>query len=52
MNKQEKECYDKIVAMLPFQAVWALEYNYDKQKYKLQKNRAEKQRVKDRMEKA
>lgn len=44
----EKETYDKITAMLPFQAVWALEYRYDKQKYKLEKGRREKERVKER----
>lgn len=49
LNEVEKANYEKIVAMLPFQAVWALDYNFEKRKYKLEKNRREKERVKERL---
>ena len=42
----------KIEAMLPYQYDWAKEYLSMKQKRKLEKNRAEKQRVKDRLAQA
>lgn len=44
----EKEIYDKITAMLPFQGEWAIAYEKNKRKYLYEKGRREKARVKER----
>lgn len=46
----ENEQYNKIMAMLPFQAEWCRTYNYEKLKYKQQKARNEKIRYKAKLE--